>query len=331
MFATMARKRLSCKDIRAFPMPYGPKLKPILSPETLALISEDAVSLSQLALIGVVPTRQPSRIELQSWVDLHLNCSANWKEPSVAVTRIRMLKRGYFVLTFSSPERALETLKDSPYEFGTSHRLYLHPWKPQFDPEKPMSGIRIPIWIRFPHLDDIYFRALPSLCADIGEVVWTGEREDYLKKSSTPRICVLVEDLRTLPSALILPIPITNEEVEIELEYEDVPSQCSNCLGLGHKHTACEIGQILHDKRINAGFCSKALSSTRSNPKLMPESSVSALDGEQWYPNEIFCASPHQCLAPPALHFKNHFSSGPKKEVETSSGHKKSNLRSISL
>jgi hypothetical protein len=306
--AAMARKR-NCKDVRAFPMPSGPKLKPILSEETLALISEDARSWSQLAVIGVVPTRQPSRVEVQSWVDLHLHCSSDWKEPAVGVTRIRMLKRGYFVLTFASAERALETLKGSPFEFGT-HRLYLHPWKPQFDPEKPMSGIRIPIWIRFPHLDDIYFRALPSLCAEIGEVVWTGEREDYLKKSSTPRICVLVEDLRTLPSALILPIPDTNEEVEIELEYEDVPSQCSNCLGLGHKHTACELAHP-DDKRINSpGFNSKQ---SRSHPKLLEcvRASFDGDSGPEWYPNEIFCSTPHKCLAPPALHFKNHFS-GPK-------------------
>lgn len=324
----MARKRLSCKDMRAFPMPHGPKLKPILSPETFALISEDAVSLSQLALIGVVPTRQPSRIELQSWVDLHLNSSSNWKEPAgsvTVVTRIRMLKRGYFVLTFSAADRALEALKESPFEFGTGHRLYLHPWKPQFDPEKPMSGIRIPIWIRFPLLDDIYIRALPSLCAAIGEVVWTGEREEYLKKSSTPRICVLVEDLSTLPSALILPIPLTNEEVEIELEYEDVPSQCSNCLGLGHKHTACQIGQILHDKRVNAGFCS-------SKPDSSSSVALQLEADSQWHPNEIFCiATPHQCLAPPALHFKNHFSSsGPPKSIESET-QKKSSLRSISL
>lgn len=323
----MARKRLSCKDMRAFPLPHGPKLKPHLSAETLALISEDALSLSQLALIGVVPTRQPSRIELQSWVDLHLN---SWKEPSLVVTRIRMLKRGYFVLTFSAAERALEALKSSPFEFGTGHRLYLHPWKPQFDPEKPMSGIRIPIWIRFPLLDDIYIRALPSLCADIGEVVWTGERDEYLKKSSTPRICVLVEDLRTLPSALVLPIPITNEEVEIALEYEDVPSQCSSCLGLGHKHTACEIGQILHDKRLSAGFCLKPL----AKPEASSVSAVNNGDGPQWYPDEIFCATPHQCLAPPALHFKNHFGSAPKKQAESSASssvQKKNSVRSISL
>ena len=300
----MAKKR-NCKDVRAFPMPSGPKLKPLLSAETLALISEDALSLSQLALIGVVPTRQPSRVEVQSWIDLHLHCGA--KEPPVAVTRIRMLKRGYFVLTFATPEKALEALKESPFEFG-NHRLYLHPWKPQFDPEKPMSGIRIPIWIRFPHLDDIYVRALPSLCAEIGEVVWTGERDDYLKKSSTPRICVLVEDLRTLPSALILPIPDTNEEVEVELEYEDVPSQCSNCLGLGHKHTACEIGTSDH-KSIPAGLNSKQ---TRSLPKTLEcvRANFDA-EGPEWYPNEIFCSTPYKCLAPPALHFKNHFR-GPK-------------------
>jgi hypothetical protein len=138
----------------------------------------------------------------------------------MALSRIRMLQQGYFVLTFESEEGAKGALQLSPLNFGT-HLIYLNSWKPQFNPLKP-KGIRIPLWIRFPKLDDIFYRALPDVCAQIGEVVWTGKQEEYLKKSSTPRICMLVEEISSIPSSIILPIPFTDKEVEIMLEYEGI-------------------------------------------------------------------------------------------------------------
>jgi hypothetical protein len=165
------------------------------------------------------------------------------------VTRIRMLPRGYFVLTFVSEEGAFGALQLSPLLFGT-HSLYLHPWSPQFDPSKP-TGIKIPIWIRFPKLDDLYYKALLDLCAQIGEVVWSGKQDDYLSKSSTPRVCVLVKDVHQLPSALILPIPLIGGEVEIVLEYEGIPVQCSICLGLDHAEGACKSTTRKHSKPKN--------------------------------------------------------------------------------
>jgi hypothetical protein len=71
--------------------------------------------------------------------------------------------------------------------------------------------MKIPIWNRFSKLDDCYYRALLELCSSIGEVVWTGKREDYLKKSSTPKLCILVEDLSTFPYSITLSIPFTEE------------------------------------------------------------------------------------------------------------------------
>jgi hypothetical protein len=220
------------KAVRAQPIPSGPKIKPVLSAEILEAIIMEALSLSQTSLIGIAPTKHPSRVELQDWVNINL------VEPSMLVIRIHMLPKGYFVLTFAIEEGASGALQLSPLLFGT-HSMYLHPWSPQFDPTKPM-GIKIPIWIRFPKLDDLYYKALHDLCAHIGEVVWTGKQNDYLSKSSTPRVCVLVKDVHQLPSVLILPIPLIGGEVEIVLEYEGIPSQCSRYLGLDHAKGECK-------------------------------------------------------------------------------------------
>lgn len=99
--------------------------------------------------------------------------------------------------------------------------------------------INIPIWIRFPKLDDCYYRALPDLCSIIGSVVWYGKREDYLQKSSTPRVCILTTDVRSLPSTLTLPVSLEDETVEITLEYEGIPNQCGNCFGVDHLTGKC--------------------------------------------------------------------------------------------
>jgi hypothetical protein len=118
------------KAVRAQPIPSGPIIKPTLSAETLEAITVEALSLAQTSLIGIAPTKHPSRVELQDWVNVNL------VDPSMLVTRIRMLPRGYFVLTFATEEGATGALQMSPLSFG-SHSLFLHPWSPQFDPTKP--------------------------------------------------------------------------------------------------------------------------------------------------------------------------------------------------
>jgi hypothetical protein len=118
------------KAVRATHFPSSPKLRPTLSNDTLSQMEEDARSLSRQALIGFAPTKHPSRIELQEWINVNL------VEPSMIVSRIQMLQCSYFVPTFENEEGAKLALQQSPLNFGV-HNLYLHPWKPQFDPQAP--------------------------------------------------------------------------------------------------------------------------------------------------------------------------------------------------
>lgn len=53
------------KAIRATQFPSKPTLQPNLSPETLALIDEDAKVLSCLALIGFASTKRSSLLKIQ--------------------------------------------------------------------------------------------------------------------------------------------------------------------------------------------------------------------------------------------------------------------------
>jgi len=92
------------RAIRAKRYPSGHQLRPSLSQNTLALFEQEAQSLSRLALIGFAPTKHPSRQELQEWVNVNL------VEPHMKITKIRMLQRGYFVLTFAQAEGASATL-----------------------------------------------------------------------------------------------------------------------------------------------------------------------------------------------------------------------------
>jgi hypothetical protein len=78
-----------------------------------------------------------------------------------------------------------------------------------------------------------------DVCTQIGEVVWTSKQEEYTKKSSNPRICVLVEEISNIPLPIILPISLIDEEVEIVLEYKGIPQQCSKCKEMGHKEDKC--------------------------------------------------------------------------------------------
>jgi len=58
---------------------------------------------------------------------------------------------------------------------------------------------------------------------EIGEVVWSGKEQDYLKKSSsTPRLCVLIENVRSIPDFGIFLISCKNNKIKIVLEYEEI-------------------------------------------------------------------------------------------------------------
>lgn len=236
MEATTARAKTTAwgktsRVVRAARLPFGHQLRPSLTANTIALLEQEAQSLSRRVVIGFAPTKHPSRIELQEWVNVNL------VEPCMAISRIRMLQRRYFVLTFEKDEGATAALQQSPLTYVT-HQMYLHPWQPQFNPTTP-KAIKIPLWIRFPLLDDVYYKALREICSPIGVVVWSGKVEDCLKKSSTPRVCVLIENTRNLPTSIILPIPGSTEEVEIFLKYENIPHQCSGCLEIGHAAESC--------------------------------------------------------------------------------------------
>ena len=93
------------KSIRSMSIPSGLKLTPVLIEETLALIRDDALALPRYALIGVAPTKHPTQIELQNWVNVNL------VDPNMLVTKIRMLSKGYFVFTFEAKEGASEALQ----------------------------------------------------------------------------------------------------------------------------------------------------------------------------------------------------------------------------
>lgn len=203
------------KTVQATLFPSGPKLRPSLDPDTIAFIEDEALTMSRIALIGLAPTKHPLRIELQEWLNVNL------VEPAMVVTRIWMLTYGYFVLTFKGAEGATTALQQSPLHFG-KYLIYLHPWRSQFDLEAP-KRIRIPLWIQFLRLDDFCYQALLAVCSKIGEVVWASKQEDYLRKSCTPQICILVADVKNIPSSIILLIPRMAEEIEIFLEYEGIP------------------------------------------------------------------------------------------------------------
>jgi len=73
-------------------------------------------------------------------------------------------------------------------------------------------------------VDDIYYKALYEISSSVDKVVWSGKKEDYLKNSSTPRVCILIENIKNLSASIILLVRRSTREVEILLEYKGIPS-----------------------------------------------------------------------------------------------------------
>jgi hypothetical protein len=156
------------KVVCATSIPFGPKLMPVLSEEALALIREDALSLSWHAWLGLHPQ--------------NIQCEWNCKSGSTLSCRLELwcCQRNLWGRSRSVGGLSTEptNLWHSP-AFLTSLETLI--WSNQ------TSWNEDTMRIRFSKLDDCYYRVLPELCACIRKVVWTREREDYLKKSSTSR------------------------------------------------------------------------------------------------------------------------------------------------
>lgn len=172
--------------------------------------------------------------------------------------------KGILCFNLHQQKRRLRSLATEPIELWTSSIIYLHPWRSQFNPKAP-QGIWIPLWFRFPHLDDVYYRALREISASIGEVVWSGRQEDYLNKASTPRVCVLVADVSKIPASILLPIPQSSKEVKIILQYEGIAAQCTNCLELGHHEGKLNVMPSSDVKPTDAGTTSVTIDQTNDN------------------------------------------------------------------
>ena len=80
---------------------------------------------------------------------------------------------------------------------------------------------------------------LHTIGTQIGKVVVVDNSEAYRAKLFGPQIRILVQDLNTLPLAVVLPRLNGDGTVKYLLEYSGLPNQCGRCRSRDHQVRYC--------------------------------------------------------------------------------------------
>ncbi|XP_062118626.1 uncharacterized protein LOC133832274 [Humulus lupulus] len=154
------------------------------------------------------------------------------------IDRIERMNSGYTMVKFRD-----EATPDMILEAGVIHfdrkPVILRPWA--IDIENLKSIKSVPVWIRLPDLGLQYWgtKCLSALVSTIGKPIMIDKVTKDQSMIKFARILVDMEISETLPKF----INYINERGQVMdqlIDYEWLPTKCSNCKKLGHTTSSCK-------------------------------------------------------------------------------------------
>jgi len=164
---------------------------------------------------------------------------------SYDLLEVLSLDNGFFIFTFDFVDHATNVLERAPWHMANMP-LVLKRWQPNMQFLKDDLA-RVPVWVRLYNVPLEY---------------WT------IKRLSYARVCVEIDASKTLVKEYDLHCP-NGLFITISVEYEWIPSKCSNCNVFGHTTALCATNNIdnlkvvAKDKRNLGAMNSKSVVTSR--------------------------------------------------------------------
>jgi hypothetical protein len=183
--------------------------------------------------VGFIGAR-PSEVALRTWL-AHLQSQATG-----TLTLGRNLSKGFFTIKTTAEEAVKELFLLSPHRSPVGLYVFQY-WVADFDPEaahgiaasgkRATNGLKIPTWIPLRHLKD----ELRGVAQEIAEGV-----EELVGATATnyeridPRFCVLIPSGLGWESSIIVENYHTKTEIEILIDYDNLPIRYKFCFATDH-------------------------------------------------------------------------------------------------
>lgn len=141
----------------------------------------------------------------------------------------REIGNGFFQIVTKTETTTQFFLMLSPHlsRWGTS---ILQPWVTNFNPSKPI-GLKLPVWITLKGVRDELLSNAQDLPTGI-EVVLGRSRNNV--NSADQKFYVAVQARRPFDLEIVTDNPVTNEEVEIQVDSNNLPIRCRLCMSTTH-------------------------------------------------------------------------------------------------
>lgn len=141
----------------------------------------------------------------------------------------REIGNGLFQIVTKSEPATQKILMHSPHlsKWGT---CIMQPWIANFNPVSPI-GLKLPVWITLKGVRDELLTIAQKLAAGIGVVLGRHRNNVF---SADQKFCIVVQSDRPFDLEITIVNPATNEEMRVQVVYNNLPIGCRLCRSTSH-------------------------------------------------------------------------------------------------
>ncbi|KAJ6287638.1 hypothetical protein OIU78_001695 [Salix suchowensis] len=147
---------------------------------------------------------------------------------------VRTTANGFIIFRFKKVDQMLELLERGPWLFG-GKAIILQQWHPHFIFDKNKIS-KIPVWVRLHGLPfPLWSRKGLSLVASkVGRPLACDEATFTCSRLDFARVCVELDAATPFIKNFSVLTPLSQEPLNIEVDYEWKPPRCAKCHLFGH-------------------------------------------------------------------------------------------------
>ena len=207
----------------------------VLSPEEECLMESELTRLKRESFVVKVVGSRPNRAILRDWLQSCL------QEDLGRLKDIAFMGKGFYHVIVMPETNVCKIVESSPLIWHNA-RAYVFNWDADFDMCKADAYIGNPTVVTtfFPGLPKQWESFLPAIGKSMGGQCL--EKTLAERISETPRIKLIVSDVKTLPQSMLLSSKQMADHVQT-VEYVGLPGQCFACRQMGHMARECPRGK----------------------------------------------------------------------------------------
>ncbi|KAL7170673.1 hypothetical protein ACSBR2_035535 [Camellia fascicularis] len=199
--------------------------------------------------VGLTVTEEAGEVGVNEEVEVKKGVAFNYmRNTAFSLWKNKGLKEvlangeGFIFFIFESPSCCREILEGGPWYIGGFH-LILKQWTRMMRLTKDKIQ-KIPVWVKFFNVPMEYWDSdgLSRIASAVGVPLFVDHLTGKGTRVAFARICVEVDANAKQPPSF--PVYCGDQQVNVNVEYQGLPSKCEHCVVFGHDTTKCVTTQV---------------------------------------------------------------------------------------